>query len=338
MYKSIEAFPFEALCDRLQLGKLKEDPSSVTGGFLHRMYVLNTASGKYALKVLNPAIMARQEALGNFVRSERIAQEAAHTIPALPAKRWNGEALQRLDGRFFLLYEWQEGARLMPAEITEEHSACIGRLLAELHRTDFSGLDLAPAAPGPLQPTDWRMLGTQGDAAGAPWAPLLNSYLDSLFEWQDETLQAVEALTRGQRISHRDLDAKNVLWSGGRPVIVDWESAGYVHPMADMTETALYWAETEDGTIDGSRFLAFLGAYRQRGAAPSADWRTVLAAGYRGKLDWLAYSCRRSLGLEGADEQERQTGSSQVAHTLHALRRYADQLPALERWLCDAFR
>jgi hypothetical protein len=49
-------------------------PISVTGGLLHRMYALQTTSGRYAIKALNPEIMYRPTALQNrILREVRLA-------------------------------------------------------------------------------------------------------------------------------------------------------------------------------------------------------------------------------------------------------------------------
>lgn len=59
-------------------------------------------------------------------------------------------------------------------------------------------------------------------------------------------------------ISHRDLDSKNVMWNQYNPVLIDWESAGYINPMQDLIETAIYWSKNEKGVIDKQRFLSLL--------------------------------------------------------------------------------
>ncbi|MFK3986391.1 MULTISPECIES: hypothetical protein [Exiguobacterium] len=49
--------------ERLDLGELRGQPTVVTGGFMHDMYRIETDSGTYAIKLLNPQIMNRPEAL-----------------------------------------------------------------------------------------------------------------------------------------------------------------------------------------------------------------------------------------------------------------------------------
>ena len=38
----------------------------MSGGFLHFVYKITTEKGEYVIKILNPDIMKRKEALGNF--------------------------------------------------------------------------------------------------------------------------------------------------------------------------------------------------------------------------------------------------------------------------------
>ncbi|MBU3103958.1 aminoglycoside phosphotransferase family protein [Clostridium gasigenes] len=134
-------------------------------------------------------------------------------------------------------------------------------------------------------------------------------------------------------ISHRDLDSKNVMWSKDKPIIIDWESAGYTNPIQELTETAIYWSENEKGNIDKERFFAFIGGYKKRYGTVKANWETVLVNGFLGKLGWLEYNLKRSLGIECTDEEEQQVGIDQVIGTISTIRHYADMISELEKWL-----
>ncbi|MFC6652034.1 hypothetical protein [Paenibacillus rhizoplanae] len=61
----------------------------------------------------------------------------------------------------------------------------------------------------------------------------------------------------------------------------------------------------------------------------------VLSSGFHGKMGWLEYSIRRSLGLEGPDISEREIGTSQVLPTLQALNDYAGFIPVCLQWIED---
>lgn len=327
----------QQLCNRLQLGGLADEPYPLSGGLLHEMYAVHTDDGrKHAVKALNPVIMRRPAAMGNYVNSERIAEVAARRIPALPAKRWQGTAVIEAEGRFYLVFDWVEGIRLQANEIQPLHCAAIGSLLAELHDTDFSELALTASYEDPAPANDWRSYAQLGMDSGAEWAPSLLRLSDRLHEWEEGAREAAVALAANHVISHRDMDAKNVMWQGDEPIVIDWEAAGYIHPLQDLAETALYWSAAEGGA-DHGRFRAFVQGYcdrRRIGEGVFAvDWHAVLRQGFAGKLGWLAYNLRRSLGMESSSEQERLLGTEQVFATMNDMTEYADQLLLVERWL-----
>jgi thiamine kinase-like enzyme len=117
------------------------------------------------------------------------------------------------------------------------------------------------------------------------------------------------------------------------PVIIDWESAGYVNPIFDLLETAIYWSVKEEGTLDKDRFFSFLNGYRKVNEQLEADWKTALLGGFSGKLGWLEYNLKRSLGLECTDKAEQQLGTEEVVSTIELLKQYAKQIIEIEMWL-----
>ena len=66
------------------------EPVRLSGGFMHKMYKINTQQGTFVLKLLNPFVMQRETAMDNFAKAERIEllleQEG---IPVLPASACN---------------------------------------------------------------------------------------------------------------------------------------------------------------------------------------------------------------------------------------------------------
>ncbi|MFC5649502.1 phosphotransferase [Paenibacillus solisilvae] len=324
---------FEKWCHMLQLNEIVGVPEPVSGGLLHRMYAVQTTQGKYAIKALNPQIMLRPAAMQNFIKSERIAAIAARHIPALPAKQMNGVTIQEADNQFYLVFDWVEGKSLKPDEIDSIHCEKIGAILADLHRTDFSELGLSNDRSDYGEPTDWNYYLQKGKENKAVWVNLLLEIIDHLYDWNAQANKSSKQLASDRVISHGDLDPKNVMWNQYNPILIDWESAGYINPMQDLTETAIYWSENEIGNMDKERFMAFIGGYKKRSGALQANWRMVLASGFRGKLDWLEYSLKRSLWIECTDEEEQQMGTAQVKATINAIRRYADMISELEIWL-----
>ncbi|MFF2089552.1 phosphotransferase [Paenibacillus sp. NPDC058174] len=326
---------FNKLCTVLQLGEIIGVPEVISGGFLHRMYRIETDLGKYAIKALNPQIMIRPKALQNYINSERIAGIAADNVPALPAKQFNGDSLQKIDDQYFLVFDWIEGRSLKPNEINKTHCEKIGEIVAGIHMTNFSELGIHNNGSSHLQLTDWNQYVQQGQKQNAVWVNLLRENMDQLNEWNFQANHASELLLANMVISHRDMDSKNVMWHQDSPVIIDWEAAGYINPMQDLTDTAIYWSENETGDMDKERFLAVIGGYKKKCETIHANWKVVLENGFLGKLGWLEYSLKRSLWIECSDENEQKMGTEQAVGTIHAIINYADKISELETWLID---
>lgn len=66
--------------------KLKGEPVSLNGGFMHKMYKIETEQGTYALKLLNPFVMQRETAMANYTNAEQIEvlleQQDIRILPA----------------------------------------------------------------------------------------------------------------------------------------------------------------------------------------------------------------------------------------------------------------
>jgi len=326
---------FEKLCNTLQLGKIKGEPKVISGGLLHRMYAVETMEGKYAVKALNPEIMVRPPAMQHFINSEEIVKMAARNIAALPAARFNGAFIHQIENQFYLVFPWVEGKSLKSDEINKMHCKEIGDIVADIHSTDFSELGLINDWSGNEQITDWNYYLQKGQENNLEWANLFHDIIDNLYFWNTEGNKSAKVLGSNMVISHRDLDPKNVMWNEEKPIVIDWESAGYINPMEDLVETALYWSENEKGTIDKERFMAFIAGYKNKKQISQENWRMVLSNGFLGKLGWLEYNLKRSLGIECTDIEEQRLGTAQVIKTIKNIKGYSSMIPEIEKWLIN---
>lgn len=333
MHEKSSISEFQKLCHALKLGELQSTPVPVTGGLLHKMYALETATGKYAVKALNPQIMTRPTAVNNYILSERIANYAAKFIPALPAKKFDGESLQRLEDRYYLVFDWTSENSLKHGEIDTTHCEKMGDILAKLHRIDFSALGIETPRFSNSALTDWGFYLEKGEENHAEWTEQMLESMEHLHRWNEAAIESVNGLSSEWVITHGDLDPKNVLWSGHEPILIDWESAGYKNSSLDLLETAVYWSESEKGEIQKEKFSAFIQGYKTAQGRISSDWRLILAGGLLSKLEWLEYSLKRSLWIECTDEEEQKTGTEQVSITLGAIKHYAEFIPKMEEWL-----
>lgn len=324
---------FEKLCNILKLGEIVGVVKAISGGLLHRMYAIETTKGKYAIKALNPQIMLRPVAIQNYIISEHIANIAANKIPTLPAKRFNDTLIQEIDNQFYLIFDWFDGSSLKPNEINIAHCEKIGAILADIHRMDFSELKKVNTWSGDAQLIDWNYYLQKGIENKSVWVKQLLETINKLYDWNTQANKAAKLLASDKVISHRDLDPKNVMWNQDNPTIIDWEAAGYINPMQDLTETALYWSENKVGDIDKERFLAFIGGYKKRYGTFQANWGMVLTSGFLSKLGWLEYNLKRSLCIECTDKEEQNLGMAQVTETINAITNYAGMVSELEEWI-----
>jgi Ser/Thr protein kinase RdoA (MazF antagonist) len=326
---------FEKLCKALGLGELTATPEAISGGLLNRMYAVVTTSGKYAVKALNPQIMMRPTALANYLQAEQVVTLVADHLPAQPAIRVNGTFMQQIEGQYYLVFDWIDGQTLQAAECTETHCRQMGAILAQIHNTDFSVMGKSERGAQTPQRIDWRNYLEQGFAQAAVWANLMADTTQQLTLWNETVQEAAKSLAGEQIYSHRDLEPKNVMWRQGNPIVIDWESAGPIHPKVDLIETAIYWSGNEDGTVDKGRFDAFVAGYKGSNGCLEADWSSVLAFGYLSRLEWLEYSLKRSLGLESTDEGDQTAGTEQVTATIRSLIDYENMVSRLASWLND---
>lgn len=324
---------FEKLCKVMQLGELVREPEAISGGFLHRMFSVETTKGKYAVKALNPQIMLRPAAMKNIINSERIANLASSKISALSAIIFNGSSIQEVDGQFFLIFDWIKGKSLKEKEINNTHCIKIGQVLANIHRTNFSQLEINNNSGHATEDINWNYYLNMGEENNLEWTSMLRENINNLYNWTTEANESARILSSNMVISHRDLDPKNVMWIEDTPIIIDWESAGFVNPMHELIETAIYWSESETGDIDKKRFLEFIKAYKNIFGTLDTNWRMVLLNGFSGKLGWLEYNLKRSLWIECTDKEEQNLGISQVIKTISSIKHYASMISEVEMWL-----
>jgi len=120
-----------------------------------------------------------------------------------------------------------------------------------------------------------------------------------------------------------------VLWYEETPIIIDWESVGYYNPYHDFLDTALYWSENRDSSIDYDRFSAFIDGYKSIKAVDYSDWEKVLYSGYSAKLGWLEYSLKRSLGIECNDTEDQKIGTKQVYASIMEMNQYSKSISGI---------
>jgi Ser/Thr protein kinase RdoA (MazF antagonist) len=324
---------FEKLSQMLDLGQIIGTPTAVSGGYLHRMFCMETVQGKFAVKALNPEIMQRPAAKHNYLRSEQISNIAASRVPALPAIKQNKSSLHEIDKQYYLVFNWVDGKSLKSIDVDLTHCYKIAVILAGIHDLDYIGLGIkSDDADQSERFIDWSSYVQEGQSCKAIWADSLNQVSERLYDLTSRASLATKMLQSVRVISHGDLDTKNVLWLENDPIVIDWESAGLRNPLQDLVETALYWSDDEFGNTDQDKFMTFIRGYKENcDMAQKTDWGVVLESGFLGKLDWLEYNLKRS--LEGHSYQDQELGTAQVTGTITDIQRYESNSITIRRIL-----
>lgn len=322
------------LCKNYDLGDLVRSPEIVAGGLLHMMYHVSTDQGEYAIKLLNPDIMKRTEALQNMINSEMISNALVNVIPLVAAKSFNGENILELDGYFYVIFDWLVGETIFPPNITECHCEQIGRALGKIHASKIK-VDTMEANLGVREVYDWNMLLEKAKICNEDVYLILQDNFADIIRWDRNAVSGLHSALKNQVISHRDLDPKNVMWKNDEPFIIDWEAAGYVNPFQELIEVLNYWIADEAGKYDKVKFDALMHAYTESIDVNNVNWEVVQACSFDGMLGWLEYSLKRALGIEGADINEPQEGLHQTKSTIQELKKYENQIEQLKAWIDD---
>lgn len=252
---------------RSTLGAPLAQPKKLSGGFLHNVYAVKTDMGHFVIKLLNPQIMTRPEAFGNFQRAD--AYEALlekKTIPACTALILNDSRMQCLDGQYYYIYPWCDGTAIFPDTLTPLQAQRMGALCAQVHA--------AAQLPD-----------------GFHTEPFNFTFSDT--ELTDIARQAQTArrhLPSLSTLCHNDLDCKNVLWHKDKPILIDLECLGMGSPYLELMESALCFSGYDRLSLRPELLEAYLCGYHDAAEIPlqGINWATIFDA-RTDRLGWLEY-------------------------------------------------
>lgn len=302
---------FEEIDQKYHLGILDE-PIPLSGGFMHKMYALRTKRGRFAVKLLTPHIMMREDAMANYAEAERLEQRLQDEgIPILPALSFDGKKMQEAAGQYFYLFDYFDGKPVMGKEITSYHCMEIGKALALIHGIDRKKSERNDAR---VMDIDWNFYIAEMKKENEELYRLLSENQELFVKSQNNGNRARKKLSAVLAVCHNDMDSKNVLWKGQTYRIIDLECLSYSHPEMELFELALCWSGYEECQMNFGLFDSFLKGYAENGGIQHTDWE-VLYDCNNGRLEWLEYNIKRVLGIDcGSDEKE--MGIGQVRETV----------------------
>ncbi len=304
---------FNKLVLNLNLGKLIEEPSRVSGGLTHKMYKIVTDKNKYIVKLLNPNIMKRPTALGNFEKADKFEMMfQENNIEAIYALEFNGKKMQLQDGQYFYVYNWYDGKALKDNEIKTINCEKIGKQLAEIHNITLKEENWIENTKN----IDWKYYLDLAKEKESPVYDLLLDKIDLINKSMNMGNEVVNQLPNYIAVCHNDLDSKNVLWIEDNYKIIDLECLGYSNPYLELFTLALCWSGYESCNINFELFKTFMDSYfKYSKLSRDINWEVLYYAN-NGRLEWLEYNIKRALMLETDSEEEQQLGISEVIETI----------------------
>jgi aminoglycoside phosphotransferase (APT) family kinase protein len=319
------------LCEQLELGNARDVPTQVAGGFHHRMWLLETDRERYAVKQLAPDTdLSNPDYRSHYDTTEAIAERfAGEGVPALHALGRYGHYLQIIDRSAYLVYPWTDAKAIDKQEVSLPHALAVADILAKIHSADI----VAPH-PAPLQlpvvPEEQVISLVAGAAAHElECAGQLQTLLPDFLQMLEAQQSASPVLEQHRVISHGDLDQKNVLWdSRGKPLVIDWESAGLINPSYEILLEALDWGGITT-QFDKRIFEQVIARYQQAGGRLQQEFiGPAFDAIIAEWLDWLMYNLGRIVYLE--DSAQKQVGAEQLELTLATILNLQQKTGALQ--------
>lgn len=325
-------FQVDSICTAFNLGVPIGEPIRVYGGLLHSMYRLDTTTGSYAVKQLTTGIDLTLQVRHNYELSEQIARAfKAIGIDAIGALDYHGQYLFDCDHNSFLVYPWVNAATLTPNDISATHAIKIARLLARMHNADLQIKDLPISETNICPDKDILLLIAQASALDLSFVNDLQKHQERILEINRQVQSESPLLQTMQRVSHADLDQKNVLWdSNENPILIDWESARKINPVQELVTVALDWSGITTNTFDINIFAQMISAYKFAGGVVQHDM--VQAALYGTQLNWInwmVFNIKRSINSASMDLEELKSSNDQVNQAINIILRIDSIKPKL---------
>ncbi|MCH5291849.1 MAG: aminoglycoside phosphotransferase family protein [Treponema sp.] len=305
--------------EQCALGKITGEIQSVPGGLLHGMFRVETSRGVFAVKHLNPQVMARPDAHKNYARAETLeARLEKAGLPVIAALSFGGKKMVEVDGNFFYVFRWQIGKITDWDCISESRCRIAGALLGRIHEIPVDvPADSAQENPGNPPCYDFGAY-IKMEKIAPHIKTLLSDNLTLLSAAQEKLDAARAALPPLVCITDSDLDPKNVMWDNGNPHIIDLECLDYGNPAATALVLALQWAGTVTMDFRRENLAAFFHGYFSEHDDGFRAYDRIFGAAYNW-LGWLDYNLSRASGTAGEDAAEQKTGALEAERTIRRI-------------------
>lgn len=296
----------EKLIKKFDLGSQIIKVTQIHGGLSNRMYRVETDQAEYAIKKLNKTLMQNKAEFERIVFAEKVAKIAEENgISVVRALEFENKIIYKIDGDYYMIFNWNYGSHIQPEDVTDEICNIIGELLAKIHNLDFSKIEAEKSKEMQIRTIDWNYLVKIAKEQNKYYYNDLVENIEILYEINKKTNEALEYARNNLIISHRDLIKKNILWNNNIPTVIDWESSGYVNPTVELVQVCWNWANGDVGKFEFEKFGIIVNSYLQNVKDyKKEDMKKLIYANLWEAIEWLEYNLKRSLCIESTYRKE----------------------------------
>ena len=307
----------KSLFIKYNLGELQGDITPVSGGLMHKMFKVQTDKGTYAVKCLNPEIMKRPGVFDNYKRAEALeAILEENKIPIVPALTFDCKKMLEEDGRYFYIFNWQEGHITDPDNITKEQCYKAGEILGRIHAIHPNKNE---SSVPELSTIDFNSYLKKAREQRSTIARVLEENIDILKYAQTKLNDARKMLPPMKAISNDDMDPKNIMWNQGEPFVIDLECLDYSNPISSCLDLSLQWAGIVNEKFNSDNMEAFYKGYLSAYDNGFRSYDKLYGIAYTW-LEWLEYNLKRALGIEGTTDEDINLGASETINTISRIK------------------
>ncbi len=288
------------ICIHLNLGRLIQAPVTIIA---QRLWQVSTEKGIFAIK---KAVSA-----SDALQSETLAKIFADKgLPTIAATFYDD----------YLIYPWQPGQVLSTEAAAPDYCYAMGSLLAHLHLANVHLPAIKTAHWHNFQLNDWLLL--QEISREKKLISLVKPLLAMLDLRIEKYFVAQSNLTHTLVISHGDLTQANIIWKNiTSPLIIDWESAGWLHPQIELIGVLFNWSGINVGTCRQESVTPIIQGYQAVGGEININENTLWAS-LNSWFAWLLFNMRECVLNNKPVEVE-------IVHTLKILQQMPEAFTIL---------
>ena len=198
------------VCEFFNIGTLVSEPKRIYGGFLHKMWRVDSDKRSYAIKQLSADLdLTNQSIIKNYEMSEVIVSKFIKLgIPAIGAVENLGRHLFISEGVGFLVYPWVDAVTLGQSSILEKQACRIAEILAQIHGINLFVPEIMQSTFEVHSNETIQNLFEQAARADCSFSDELRMHKKSIFMANEAYQHAIPLLQAHLVVSHGDLDKK----------------------------------------------------------------------------------------------------------------------------------